>query len=154
MPTILDKPLSWNNIKDLIEMNNFEKFGRKNSVNQAYQEDKIRVNKIYASTRDMILINHLNFTPVSTKNNMISVSIIQEKKCDKLLCLNTFPYYVEKDISHKVLWSLEELNNDKIIKYLNKTLDKNIEYVFFRNPPHLRSIPDIFHIHIFCKLSK
>ena len=134
MPRILDTPLNWNTIMRYIKTGDFDKFGRSKDVSLAYQEDKKRVNQIYASTRDMILVNHFGFNPVSTKNNMITVSIVQEDNKSLELCLNTFPYYVKEEITHKVLWSLEEINKDQIEDYLSKHLDKNIEYIFFRNP--------------------
>ena len=67
------------------------------------------------------------------------------------IVLNDFPYDLEKNIEHYVLWSRKRLENDSIEKILKQEF-KNLNIVFFENPEYLKSIKDIFHIHIFVKL--
>lgn len=147
MPKILENPLNWDKISSLIENNEFSHFGRDSDVCKAYRRDKERTNLIYNSSRDMILINVFKYKSVIAKNNKL-VGLSDEKCIDKVLNMNTFPYYVEEGISHKLLWSIKDLSDKDIKKYLTEKLI-GLKYVYFRNPEYLRSIPDIFHIHVF-----
>ena len=71
---------------------------------------------------------------------------------------NTFPYYLQNNIVHNLLW-LEEILDYKSIKkiILDKLFDGDEKImsekcVFFRNRKDLISIDNIPHIHIFIKL--
>ena len=71
---------------------------------------------------------------------------------------NTFPYYLQNNIVHILLW-LEEMLDYKSIKkiILDKLFDGDEKImmekcVFFRNRKDLISIDNIPHIHIFIKV--
>ena len=152
MLKIVDIPLSWEKIVRLIECKEFRIFGRSIEVCKEYCRDRKKNKILFNSSRDMILVKYFNYKPIVAKNDKI-VSIYDKKCIDKVLCCNTFPYNVDEGISHKLLWSSKDLTDKDIVKFLNKNLF-GLEYVYFRNPEYLRSIPDIFHIHIFCKYEK
>lgn len=154
MPKILDKPLSWEKIVKLIDCEEYQMFGRSIEVCKKYRQDKKKNKMLFNSSRDMILIKYLNYKPVVSKNDRIVGIQNKKKKCiDKVLCCNTFPYSVGEGIDHKLLWATKDLTDKEIVKFLDNKLF-GIEYVYFRNPEYLRSIADIFHIHIFCKYEK
>ena len=79
------------------------------------------------------------------------------------LCLNDFPYYFEPNIHHYVLWKLGGVvTADEITQAKKDILQKcqtntsveedvaNNHEVFLHwvNPPHLKSLPGIDHVHI------
>lgn len=113
---------------------------------------------------DYLYRNHFNLTRyhihkfLLKKNNInlsdyISNKYLKNKKYN--LVKNAFPYNLEKNILHLVLW-INDLNITNIKQIIKKELEikykKEHEFLFFENPKHLRSINDIKHFHIFVKL--
>ena len=152
MPKILDNPLSWEMINNIINDKEARLFGRSKDVCKEYVRDKKKATFMYNSTRDMILVKQLNYKPILTKNDKI-VGLKDSKCFEQVICNNTFPYYVSEGISHKLLWSVKDLTDEDITTILKKELI-GLEYIYFRNPENLRSVPDIFHIHIFIRYDK
>ena len=76
------------------------------------------------------------------------------------LCLNDFPYYFEPNIHHYVLWKLGGVVTAGEITQAKKDIlcqahtsvvdiDKDHEvFLHWINPPHLKSLPGIDHVHI------
>jgi hypothetical protein len=75
---------------------------------------------------------------------------------------NDFPYALEPGIKHMVLWSNSELAKDDVLTTIAESVEtwKNQdgvlveEYVYFENPAHLKTIPGIFHVHVFIKYAE
>jgi uncharacterized protein DUF3605 len=75
--------------------------------------------------------------------------------CDVNLSLNSFPYNIEDNISHYILWIKDGIKLD-IPEYIRLRFGTR-RTVIFTNPPEWKSIPNIIHHHIFveeykCKL--
>ena len=103
------------------------------------------------------------------KYNIICRSFFRDRDRDKninnnlksvrySIAKNTFPYYLQNNIVHILLW-LEEMLDYKSIKkiILDKLFDGDEKImmekcVFFRNRKDLISIDNIPHIHIFIKV--
>jgi hypothetical protein len=85
-----------------------------------------------------------------------------------ILIPNDFPYYVEDNVVHYILWkynnSTSNSNNNNIptsitekeIEAAQRILETNptinaTEILHWINPPHLKSIPEIDHVHFLCK---
>ena len=95
---------------------------------------------------------------------------------------NDFPYFVEEGIAHWVLWKLQPMDDDNkdpngsgvvssgssiteddiahakdVIRETslaaNDPLFYNCEFLHWINPPELKSIPEIDHVHILCRLA-
>ena len=59
----------------------------------------------------------------------------------RLLLPNEFPYYLEPNLRHYVLWSEQrDLTQEGIEEVIAKELP-NVDYVYWINPPALQSIP-------------
>ena len=84
-----------------------------------------------------------------------------------ILIPNDFPYYVEDNVVHYVLWKYnnstsnsnnniptsiteKEIEDAKRILEINPTINAT-EILHWINPPHLKSIPEIDHVHFLCK---
>ena len=70
--------------------------------------------------------------------------------------LNSFPYDVDKNIKHYVLWFHPnfEYNNTLIKKLINFHIDTtNNKFFFFQNKVEIQSVKDIPHIHVFTQLN-
>ncbi|OEU20865.1 hypothetical protein FRACYDRAFT_234497 [Fragilariopsis cylindrus CCMP1102] len=82
-----------------------------------------------------------------------------------LLVPNDFPYYVEDNVVHYVLWKYNNSNannniptsiTEKEINDAQRILERNpainaTEILYWSNPPHLKSIPEIDHVHFLCQ---
>lgn len=68
--------------------------------------------------------------------------------CDKseIITVNLFPYNLEKNIDHYVLWHNSKISTQKVNKILQEYFaTKNIQW--YRSTRD--SVPDIDHIHVF-----
>jgi hypothetical protein len=92
----------------------------------------------------------------STKYNLyllnkeqIDLNFIKFDK-DWGITINKFPYNLEKDIFHYVLWfnSSEERSIQEIENVINRI---NPKPVWFINSVENRSVKTFFHVHIFTK---
>ena len=68
---------------------------------------------------------------------------------------NDFPYFVDENIEHWVLWKLgkdscSEQEIDQAKKMIQLQRPTVIDFIHWTNPPHLKSIPEIDHVHILC----
>ena len=65
---------------------------------------------------------------------------------------NDFPYYLDEDIEHHLLWSLEEPSQQEVDEILEKHLTpEEFDKVWFENPPSLKTVPNAWHAHVFSK---
>mmetsp|Transcript_5888 Transcript_5888/g.12789 ORF Transcript_5888/g.12789 Transcript_5888/m.12789 type:complete len:224 (+) Transcript_5888:72-743(+) len=73
-----------------------------------------------------------------------------------ILMENDFPYYLEDNIVHYVLWKIKEpITQQEIIdarEELQSEKIKALEILQWVNPPYLQSIPEIDHVHFLCRL--
>ena len=82
-----------------------------------------------------------------------------------VLSPNDFPYYFDQGIEHWLVWKLGgEINIDEIdsgkMDILKKACCSNMElihdrsvFLHFFNPPSLKSLPDVEHVHILFRRS-
>ena len=67
-----------------------------------------------------------------------------------IITTNRFPYDFSDDTMCYVLWSKEYIDYDTTEQLITKYTDfKN--YIYFTNKDNNKSIPDIYHTHIFVK---
>jgi hypothetical protein len=87
---------------------------------------------------------------------------------------NDFPYYTAENIHHYVLWKLHGICSDDDIAQAKEDVKQELELgdvenengddekgqavvvdcLHWINPPHLKSLPDIDHVHILCLLQQ
>jgi hypothetical protein len=86
---------------------------------------------------------------------------------------NDFPYYTAENIHHYVLWKLHGICSDDDIAQAKEDVKQELELGDVENgdgdngqaavvvdclhwihPPHLKSLPDIDHVHILCQLQQ
>jgi len=67
-----------------------------------------------------------------------------------VLRLNDFPYHLEENIHHYVLWSKSTLSEKDIHDIVQSKLP-NHEYLYFINPPSKKTLPGIEHAHILAR---
>ena len=73
---------------------------------------------------------------------------------EKVMALNDFPYYLNDEIEHWVLWKIGSNITQEDIDCKMKELHDGGKYsdvLYWMNPVHLKSLPDIDHVHIVCQ---
>lgn len=79
-------------------------------------------------------------------------SILQQ---DSLFHLrkNDFPYFLETDIEHYVLWMKPgyHFTPTQIHHYLSQHIDPNYSFTFYENCTKIKSIKEIPHVHVFIR---
>jgi hypothetical protein len=99
----------------------------------------IKIREEYGSVSKYItevILHPLTLTEGKAKPNVLFVK-------------NDYSYDVNEDINHYLIWSFEPWKDDEeISSYLREKIPDD-KFLFFENPIHLRSVKDIFHIHVF-----
>jgi len=121
--------ISWNNLKNI----NYKLY-RKPEIENKYKLFQKRILKTHNSIYEYIL------------NNVI---------CNKKIhiMLNKFPYHIEKNVTHWIIWNKGNYNKNIYKKIIFKIFNPKYYDIIFRiNKLEDRSIPEIGHCHIFIKL--
>ena len=71
--------------------------------------------------------------------------------------LNNFPYYLESNIKHYMIFSLKALDNPTIEKIIQQQIKPQescyVDSRYWQNPQNLKSIPDFWHAHVLVKIN-
>ena len=70
---------------------------------------------------------------------------------------NNFPYFLEPNMKHYLIFSLSELDNENIDAIINEQLkikDEYIESVYWQNPTRLKSIKNFWHAHVLVRIKQ
>jgi len=94
---------------------------------------------------------------VSINSTTRAVAPTDNSSSKLILIPNDFPYYVEENIVHYVLWKTKipitekEIHDARIILETNISINA-LEIIHWVNPPNLKSVPDIDHVHFLCRI--
>ena len=129
---------------------------------EIYRQQRARNDKLYASYPDFIkhkFMSH-NVEVVVCKEQdgdktifVNKLKIVPKSQGFKFFCLkrNDFPYLVQAPIAHFVIFSTYGLNQKEVEDEVEEKYP-NMDYVWWQNPVNKRSIPEIWHVHVFVKL--
>jgi hypothetical protein len=113
--------------------------------------DHILVSKFNLSKR---LVPNLNATNDGRNETLWEAypPLSEVTEVRKVLCRNDFPYYMCDGIEHWCLWKLCKDIEDEEVEEAKEELKRmhggDLEFLCWRNPPHLKSLPQIDHIHM------
>ncbi|KAL1920967.1 uncharacterized protein VTP21DRAFT_11602 [Calcarisporiella thermophila] len=127
-----DTLLSWGDVVDLINKNQVHLMKRSPSSQQEYNKFNARIRAEYGSL-DAYVRKELLRWDSGPKQYAFRV--------------NDFPYALEPEIQHHVLWSPAPIDASTVKAIVDKELP-NREWVWFINPVKYQSIPSLFHVHI------
>lgn len=137
--------LLWNDLKKFHCFPPTFQLKRQPHVEFNYSKHKQDLKKIQCSLK-----NHIFKTQFSNKNN-----------CKYSLSRNPFPYHIDNNILHFILWIHPSFNSyfpynvpsifiDNIIQTYFTDQKKDIqEFIYFENLDSNKSIPEIRHLHVF-----
>ncbi|KAG0308582.1 hypothetical protein BGZ98_007561 [Dissophora globulifera] len=160
----------WSELEKMVASKDLAPMGRSEAVQKAYQKAIERRTRKYGSPDEYIRQRILHWPPAedddcssvlssdgndsSTSWSSISPPASPTGPVDPLevvLKKNEFPYSLKSGIEHWLIWSRHPLTDrDWIQKYLAERLPGR-DFLFFTNPPELRSVPSIFHVQVFTK---
>mmetsp|Transcript_15627 Transcript_15627/g.21424 ORF Transcript_15627/g.21424 Transcript_15627/m.21424 type:complete len:156 (-) Transcript_15627:90-557(-) len=144
--------LNFEEIKTIVDEDRLELLGRSHRQQEQYEDFCRGIRALWISVSDYL---------IASKFNTEVYFNIEGKKCVKrpitncdgiVLVLNDFPYNFEAGIQHYILWKMggpvTKQNILDSIESLRQSKVNFTDYVYYINPPHLKSIPDIEHAHI------
>lgn len=169
-------PYKWEEVKEIIQNNELEKFARLESQSDTYLSFKKSIAEQGLTVYKYLLKNQLQWNPVSEDElkRLKDEEIIIEPKLNRMftepsdlkILKNDFPYNFEEGIYHLCIWTKFIIPTDpnspigdissttrKIIeKYLYKTFSKyGVEWdnlIWFKNWESLQSVKSLSHIHV------
>ncbi|KAG0220587.1 hypothetical protein BGX31_010827 [Mortierella sp. GBA43] len=171
-PLVFKKPtkhqFSWTELAKMVADKDLGPMGRSEAVQESYQKAIKRRTRKYGSPDEYIRQKVLHWPPAEKDDG--SVSDGNESSASSTASMsppssptgpvnpleialkkNEFPYSVQPGIEHWLIWSQYPLTDeDWIQKYLEERLPGR-DFLFFINPPELRSVPSIHHVQVFTK---
>lgn len=168
-------PMSWNDIKKIIDEERFDLLSRSKLQEVEYQSHCIELKCKWKSVSDYMLVRVFNFDCVldeSSGRYSANPDVINKGEEQTRLMLNDFPYHFVSGIQHWCLWKLNGYVNDNEILAAKRTIlsarrtptvdeshsvpvlmfENDSKVIYWKNPSHLKSIPDIDHVHILSQI--
>lgn len=152
-------PFSWAELNQIIVKDqDLARLSRSIKQEETYQQYIEELRQEYRSVHDHVLHSKFGYDKIfnksiqrweakPTKKQQLN------KKVQSVLVPNDFPYYTQQGIEHWVLWKLNgsTITDDEIVDAktdLTSQLGDVKGIIHWENPPHLKSLPDIDHVHI------
>ena len=153
------RPFTWDELHQIIvEDQELARLSRSVEDEERYGKERKLLLEQYDTIYDHILCSKFKFDKVvddvsgkwkAVKNRTGNSS---EEKPMMVLLPNDFPYFIDFGIEHWVLWKLQsnitQEDVDHSIEELEDKYGDVIDTIWWENPPALKSLPDINHIHI------
>jgi hypothetical protein len=153
-------PLSWDEVQAIVadgSLTSMRVLGRSRGMLQSYLEFKSRIDRLYVSMVDRIMIEvfkcewkvnedqkveHVPRPSGSTSNS------------GPFFVQNDFPYHLQPGIEHYLLWSDRIMLDEEVEEYLRSdpVARQSSSWLAFVNPTELQSIPEIHHVHVLLKV--
>ena len=166
-------PIKWDDITKIIDEERFELLSRSHSQEVVYQAHCVKLKGEWRSVTDYILVRLFQFDRMFDEQSgkyFADKDIVANSFISTRLLLNDFPYNFASDIQHWCLWKLNGiLNDEEVVKAKQMILNKlekeevsthcsssaegdSVMMIHWKNPIHLKSIPDIDHVHILVRI--
>jgi len=149
----LEKKLSWSEIQTFVKAGEYHLLGRTKEDFIIYKEWHKKILLEYDSMTDYILHTMFHYDVIEN-NNKKRAELKDDLPKQVFLRLNDFPYSLEDDIVHHILWYSTSTIPKKEIENILMSQLPCCEYLYFENPVHLRSIRSIHHLHVFSRHKK
>lgn len=124
----------------------FHLLKRTNAMKKKYIEHQKTVLKEWISMEDYIKARYLDY-PVYN-HFALRCLVGEQPNLRYSLQYNPFPYNIAKEVYHMILWSNIPLDMTMVSRILNDEMTEQ-NYVCVEMPEAGRSIPDVWHVHVF-----
>lgn len=133
-----------------------ERISRSEEDQREYEIFRHHLKRQYKSGTDYILITKFKFSKIQKDGLWEAQPQLRDfKEVRKILIPNDFPYYMVDGVVHYVLWKTNQEISEKDILDAKEELKGRInatDFLHWMNPHHLKSLPEIDHVHILCLL--
>ncbi len=152
------QPLTWEQLQTIILVeNNLAKLSRSSDQQRDYEIFRCCLKQEYQSVLDYVLITKFGMEKIPGNDGRCQAYPLLKDIAETKIVLvpNDFPYFMDKGITHFILWKTRETVLPRDIEDAKKELGKRmkvLDFLHWINPPHLQSLPDIDHVHILCRL--
>ena len=156
---------TWEDLIQFLEVEkDIFKISRSKTQQHEYEVFRHHVKQQYSSTLDYVLISLFGFDAIPSDQNdgkrKAHPSLKDVKTAKILLAENEYPYCIADNVVHYVLWKLKEPiqpnevleAREELLSGKTKTKAKIVEILQWVNPPNLKSVPEIDHVHLLCKV--
>ncbi|KAH5765614.1 hypothetical protein HBI16_157180 [Parastagonospora nodorum] len=147
--------LTWEEVKELVRIDRVDKFQRRPSQLRRYRQFTHRLEKEHGSIMNFMLNVRLRW------DNMTPSAAPFQDASDTKILYNDWPYGIDADIVHLVVWTKFELEDDaetglatpesrrEIEAYVQRVFgQKTKEFVWFKNWKSLKSVHAVEHFHV------
>ena len=126
---------------------------------KTWEELKLKINFIKSTQADNFRFpdNQLfyqTYRNLIDKHTRLKILFATFSNQDISISRNNFPYnnllkFIPEKITHYCLWSCQgKLSSDKVEELIKIKFPEN-DYVWFENAEYVKSIPEVWHCHIF-----
>jgi Protein of unknown function (DUF3605) len=160
------EPMEWDELVDIITVQNaLEKLVRSEQQQGEYEAFLEKLLMEWATVSDHVLCG--KFPKIFTKQldeetqkyvaHPPLKSVVETGNSYVAVVRNDFPYHMAKGIEHWIVWKVSEDDvHDEDIAQAKSLLASRLgdDMLHWVNPPHLKSLPELDHIHILGKFVK
>ncbi|KAJ1890796.1 hypothetical protein LPJ66_007272 [Kickxella alabastrina] len=145
----VQRQFTWEEVKQVVAAERLDLLGRVAEKELVYRENMQKIREEYGSV-------------VAYIHQVKLAVFLHDTASEFLMIPNDYPYALPDNTQHFIVWSKVKLTPgtvpDDVIRRLFETrLNKEIgagkyEWVWFVNPPHLQSIPEVVHGHLIVQM--
>jgi hypothetical protein len=153
-------PMSWSELRHIIETEkDLAKLSRSETQQREYGVFRYHLRCQYQSVLDYLLISKFGFDKQEEKDGRWQAhpQLADYSEVRTLLVPNDFPYSMADGIVHYIFWKTKQDITTEDIEEARKELHRRMDVVdtlYWVNPPHLKSLPEIDHVHFLCLLKR
>jgi hypothetical protein len=153
-------PASWDELVQILHVErDIPRLSRSVQQQREYEVFRHYMREQFVSSLDYILISKFGVEAIEETASPGSTarpkwkskySLADMKTSITKLIPNDFPYFHEDGIEHYIYWKTKDPVTDQEIDQVKKELRqtyKAVDILFWVNPPVLKSIPEIDHVH-------
>ncbi|CAH6420488.1 Domain of unknown function (DUF3605)-containing protein [uncultured virus] len=140
-------------IKSLVENDKCHLLTRNPDQVNIYESFQKEILTTWVSMNDYIKSRYLSaYERINMDGKKYSV--FPNHNSSYVIAYNRFPYYIEDNLKHMVLWATEALSEKEVEEILASHFgkDKGNRY-WFEQPVEQKSIKGVWHVHIFVDAS-
>jgi hypothetical protein len=143
---------TWEELEKIVQDGRLHLLVRSAEIQESYMLTKKQVLEEFESMEDYVKHRALGLKMIpSPITGKLRHAKEEESKIIRLIP-NDFPYDIESDVFHDVIWSNFPMESEQVDELIAEMeLKMNRKCIYFVNPPHLQSIPQVFHVHVFSK---
>ena len=115
--------------------------------------DELMDDDIIPRRKPEVMDKYLLFMKNNSLADNIITNVIKDKTKDLHLTLNDYPYDVEDDVTHYIIWDLKDGNLERYRTFAETNFNPDIYDIIVKiNKLKYQSIPEIKHCHLFIRL--